>query len=944
MADDKHVPPTTLDVHSGSYVESLFNQFLQEHETVSEDWHTYLSEVSPGLSEVNAGQQPNVLTGQSPFAPSSAFNPPTLSGSVAADATAALRLQHRVDQLVAAYRGQGHRAAHLDPLNLAKIKSDFLEPSSYGLSASDDASPVVYQASPTSESQLLPLGELRQKLSAAYCQDIGFEFAHIQNPKMRDWLQRRVENRQGSHSLPRKVQLQILAQLSKAYTFEQFVRRKYVGSKTFSLEGAETLIPLLDLALENAARRGVKNVVIGMAHRGRLNVLANIVGKRPVEIFREFEDQHPDWWRGRGDVKYHLGASGDWRAADGSKVHVSLCFNPSHLEFVDPVALGRVRAKQDRSGDTARKQAATFLIHGDAAFAGEGVVQESLNLAGLKGYHTGGTLHIVVNNQVGFTTPPKEARSTEYATDIAKAMQIPIFHVNGELPYAVASVVELAMDFRAEFGHDAVIDMYCYRRWGHNEADEPSFTQPIMYREIDRRDSIYQCYREHLLKLEQVTSEEADQIATQQREMLEEQFEEAQQATIHPYEAPRSGVWQLYCGGPSDHGDTATSLPAEQLEELLEKLTTLPAGFHLHDKLQRVIEHRKQMMAGELPIDWSTAEALALASLAVEGTRIRLSGQDSGRGTFSQRHALLNDSVDGHQISIFDGLSAQQAKVELINSPLCEAGALGFEYGFSLDYPDALVLWEAQFGDFVNAAQVIVDQFIASAEDKWERLSGLVMLLPHGFEGQGPEHSSARLERFLALAAEDNIQVVYPSTPAQYFHVLRRQVKRPWRKPLVVLTPKSLLRHRRMASPMANFTRSSFARILGDDRVKPSETSRVLLASGKVAFDLLEAREERQRDDIAILRVEQLYPLSDKWIAAALRPFADETPVFWVQEEPQNMGAWPHMKNRFGGRIAGRFPIKGITRHPSASPATGSSAAHKAEQQELIERSFNEAM
>ncbi|TWT35628.1 2-oxoglutarate dehydrogenase E1 component [Posidoniimonas corsicana] len=871
-----------------------------------------------------------------PFPPTSIFNPPVL----AARDHGSARLQHGVDRLVADYRDRGHLAAKLDPLGLSERGGDLFQLGEYGLSTDDDSESVLLSTAGRQAPTSVQLGELRQRLTDTYCQWVGYEYSHLRDADARAWLQNRIENQQGADA-PAELQRRVLTQLSRAVTFERFVRKKYLGSKTFSLEGAETLITLLDLALDNAAGHGVAEVVIGMAHRGRLNVLANIVGKPPEEIFREFEDQHPDWWRGRGDVKYHLGASGEWTGSNGADVHISLCFNPSHLEFINPIALGRIRAKQDRVGDADRTRGVTVLIHGDAGFAGEGIVQETLNLTGLDDYRTGGTLHVVVNNQLGFTTGPSEGRSTEYATDIARAYDIPVFHVNGDQPLAVASVVRLAMEFRARFQRDVVVDLYCYRRWGHNEADEPTFTQPVMYDAVESRDSIYDAYRDRLVETGVVTRAEADQHAEQTRAELEEHYQAAQQKTAQPHEPPLGGVWQDYRGGAADDDECETAVDAGQLKELIEKITTFPDGFHLHPKLQRSVQQRKLIAEQEAPVDWATAESLAIASLATEGAPVRLSGQDSGRGTFSHRHALLHDAEDGRRINIFSNLADQQGEVQIINSPLCEGASLGFEYGYSLDYPGALVVWEAQFGDFANAGQVIIDQFISSAEDKWRRLSGLVLLLPHGFEGQGPEHSSARLERFLTLAAEDNIQVACPTTPAQYFHLLRRQVERPWRKPLVVLTHKSLLRHPRMASSLDELSGGGFRPILADDRPAASETSRILMSSGKMAYDLLEAREERGRSDVAIVRVEQFYPLSDAQLADTLRPYEDGARVVWVQEEPENMGAWPYWRQRCCDRIADRFPFSCVSRESSASPATGSSAAHKDEQQELIEQAFN---
>jgi 2-oxoglutarate dehydrogenase E1 component len=584
-----------------------------------------------------------------------------------------------------------------------------------------------------------------------------------------------------------------------------------------------------------------------------------------------------------------------------------------------------------------------LLIHGEAAFIGEGITQETLNLSQLPGYQVGGTLHVIVNNQVGFTTPPEEGRSSTYATDVAKMLQIPIFHVNGERPEAVAQVVALAMDFRHHFRRDVVIDMYCYRRWGHNEADEPSFTQPLMYGAIEERPSVRDSYLDHLLKLGGVTREEADRIAKKRRERLERALSEVRaDGEAIPSEEPK-GVWVGYHGGRENLADDVeTGVSRRRLQSLLRRLTHLPRGFHLHRKLHRAWQTRRKMASGEKPLDWSAAEALAFASLAVEGHRVRLTGQDTARGTFSQRHAVLHDMEDGRTFVPLQHLAPDQAAVEIHNSPLSEAAVLGFEYGYSLDCPGGLVAWEAQFGDFVNAAQVIVDQFIASAEDKWRRLSGMVLLLPHGFEGQGPEHSSARLERFLTLGAEENLQIVAPTTPAQYSHVLRRQVVRRWRKPLVVLTPKSLLRHGRCTSALEDLASGRFRRVIGDPHVDAATAERVLLCSGKVYYDLLKRREEGERDRVAIIRLEQLYPLPESQLEQALEGYGNATSLHWVQEEPANMGAANYLTARFGQRLLGRFAWSVIAREESASPATGSSRVHAAEQKQLLDRAFGE--
>jgi 2-oxoglutarate dehydrogenase E1 component len=649
----------------------------------------------------------------------------------------------------------------------------------------------------------------------------------------------------------------------------------------------------------------------------------------------------PELHVGRGDVKYHLGHSTDYRAANGRNVHLTLCFNPSHLEFVNPVAIGRMRSRQDRSSDQLRQGGMVILIHGDAAFAGEGIIQETLNLSELDAYRVGGTLHVVVNNQIGFTTGPGEARSCMYATDVAKMLQIPIFHVNGEDPEAVAQVVNLAMDFRREFQRDVVIDMYCFRRRGHNEADEPAFTQPALYRVIERRPSVHESYLEKLLKLGEVTRDEAAKIVEEQQAKLAADLSVAKsEEFVHRTEV--GGVWAFYIGGRErEAADVDTGVRREVLEDLLRRLVALPDGFQPHAKIGKFLENRLQMAAGAAPLDWSAAEALALATLATQGLRIRLTGQDSQRGTFSHRHAVIHDAVTDETWCPLEHLAPEQAPVEIANSPLSEAGVLGFEYGYSLDCPDGLVMWEAQFGDFVNTAQVVIDQFIVGAEDKWNRLSGIVMLLPHGFEGQGPEHSSARLERFLMLAAKDNIQVVQPTTPSQIFHCLRRQVLRVWRKPLVVMTPKSLLRHPGCVSSLDDLVKGGFQRVIPDGSGTPArDVRRILLCTGKVAYELEKRRQELGRRDVAIVRIEQLYPLPRRALEEALGRYAPGTPAVWVQEEPENMGAWRFIRIHFGEKLLDRFPLSGMCRQSAASPATGSKKSHDLEQNELLTASF----
>ncbi len=832
-------------------------------------------------------------------------------------------------------------AARIDPLGRPRPGHPELSPEFYGFEPSDLAQPVAGRA--IGGFEVGSVGELLDRLKETYCRSVGVEFMHIDDVSVRQWLQQWMESTGNRIELSREEEMRILSRLTCATSFEEFVQKKYVGAKTFSLEGAEILIPVLDRAIERAGSQGVRQIVMGMAHRGRLNVLANILGKNPRQIFYEFEDkEHP--LPGGGDVKYHLGHSNDWITVGGEKIHLTLCFNPSHLEFVNPVAAGSSRAKEDRAGDIGHEHGMTILIHGDAAFAGEGIVQETLNLSQLPGYTTGGTLHVILNNQIGFTTLPNEGRSTRYSSDVAKMLQIPIFHVNGEEPEAVAHVVDLAMDFRREFHRDVVIDLYCYRKHGHNESDEPEFTQPLLYgRRIRGRKTLRRRYCERLVEAGRIQAEDADRMDEECRNHLEKEHSLARSGDVSGPSFTLGDVWRGYrVGLETPDEQVHTGVDRQELSRILKKLTELPEDFHLHPKLKRWNERRRAMADGGQPVDWAAAEALALGTLSIDGYRIRLSGQDTGRGTFSHRHAILHDFEDGHTYVPLRHVAEDQAPVDIINSPLSEAGCLGFEYGYSLDYPDALVAWEAQFGDFWNAAQVIVDQFLASAEEKWRRLSGITLLLPHGFEGQGPEHSSARLERFLNLATQHNFQVVVPSTPSQYFHCLRRQMLRRWLKPLIIMTPKSLLRHPRCVSNLDELAEGRFCRVLADQVVDPSAATRVLVCCGKIYYELLEKREELARTDVAILRMEQLYPLPRNQLQVALEPYPDEVPVYWVQEEPFNMGASQFLKIRLQNRLYDRFPFQTISRRTAASPATGWGSLHRKEQHQLLDRAFHE--
>ncbi|KAA5540241.1 2-oxoglutarate dehydrogenase E1 component [Roseiconus nitratireducens] len=953
-----------MNSFSLDYIDDLYVQYVRDPESVPDTWRQYFeqfmlgSRTAPARREEAAVERDGRRRGgasaqaaggavASGGAVSVAAPPLTRKGSTGDESTdQALwmsRMQDRVNQLVREYRVRGHLRAQLDPLGFDRGDAPELSPQRYGVSDQDLQRRLDSAALEHVEGDTLDV--ILQKLQNTYCRSIGAQFMHIDNRNIRDWLQQRMESTENRLELSHEKQRRIYARLADASIFEEFVRRKFVGAKTFSLEGAETLIPMLDLALEKAGEHGVKEVVMGMAHRGRLNVMANILKKRAMNIFWSFDDPNPEMNRGGGDVRYHLGYSSDWKTARGDKLHISLCFNPSHLEYVNTVALGRTRCKQDRRGDSKRREVMTILIHGDAAFAGEGVVQETLNLSQLPGYRVGGTLHVIINNQVGFTTEPSQGRSTTYATDVAKMLQVPIFHVNGEDPEAVAQVVSLAMDFRNEFQRDVVIDMYAYRRWGHNEGDEPRFTQPRMYVEIDSRASVREQYLNRLKTLGKITDAEAEKIQQKRTEKLESEFAASQAEKFVPDTQTLAAGWAAYFGGREPVDPTDTTFDETRLGELVDAATRLPGEFSQHKKLKRLLANRRKMASGEKPFDWATAELAAFATLLADGTSIRLTGQDCQRGTFSQRHAVQHDVKTGATYMplehIGEHLGFKQGRVEMHNSPLSEAGVLGFEYGYSLDAPDDLVMWEAQFGDFWNCAQVIVDQFIASAEDKWNRLSGLVMLLPHGFEGQGPEHCSARVERFLAMSAEHNIQVCQPTTPAQYFHLLRRQVLRNWRKPLVVLTPKSLLRHPEVISDRSELSDGGFHRILGDPEVDLATARRVMLCTGKIYYDLKKSRRERELEDVALIRVEQLYPLEAEQLISALSGLPRGRDVYFVQDEPLNMGAWPYIKLKFGDEIASTgWELVPVTRAESASPSTGSMAAHLLEQKELIEAAF----
>lgn len=847
----------------------------------------------------------------------------------------------RIAELIHSYRSRGHLMADTDPLAYRQRKHPDLDVQTHGLTLWD-----LDRTFPTGGFGGKPRAKLREVLGLlrdSYCRTVGSEYMHLQDPRQRRWLQERLES--GYAKTPREDQLRILRRLNAAEAFETFLQTKYVGQKRFSLEGGESVIALLDAILSKAANNGLDEVGIGMAHRGRLNILANIAGKSYGQIFREFEgNQDPKSVQGSGDVKYHLGTEGTFTAESGETTAVYLAANPSHLEAVDPVLEGIVRAKQDRidlGGDGF--SVLPILIHGDAAFAGQGVVFETLNLAQLRGYRTGGTIHVIINNQVGFTTGPSSSRSSQYATDVAKGLQVPIFHVNGDDPEACVRVAELAFEYREQFDRDVIIDMVCYRRRGHNEGDDPSMTQPLMYNLIEAKRSVRKLYTETLVARGDLTIADAEQALQDYQSQLERVFAETREDGYAPTPPEAEAVKGLE--RPESQLEDAgvmvgwkTAVDAGTLERIGRAHVRPPEGFTVHPKLAQLLAKR-EAMTREGGIDWGYGELLAFGSLLVEGTPVRLAGQDSRRGTFVQRHAVMHDRETGAEWTPLLYLSADQAKFWVYDSSLSEYAALGFEYGYSVERPDALVLWEAQFGDFVNGAQTIIDEFISSAEQKWAQRSSVVLLLPHGYEGQGPDHSSARIERFLQLAAEDNMTIAQPSTPASHFHLLRRQAYARPRRPLVVFTPKSMLRLKAASSDVEEFTSGTFRPVIGDDlaAAKAGQVTRVLLCSGKVYWDLLAHRVKTGDEQTAIVRIEQLYPLDADAARAALAPF-DGAELVWVQDEPRNQGPWTFLSMHLP-QLLGRT-LRVVSRKESASPAAGSAKKHQAQQASLVETAF----
>jgi 2-oxoglutarate dehydrogenase E1 component len=857
----------------------------------------------------------------------------------------------RALMLIRAYRVRGHLEAQLDPLHLQVPKPHpELDPQSYGFTAADLDRPIFIDNVLGRETATLR--EIVGILRESYCGSIGVEFMHIQDPAQKAWIQRRIEGAPWRTAYDAAAKENILRQLTEAEGFEAFCQRRYVGTKRFGLEGGESTIPALHAVIETAARAGVNEIAIGMPHRGRLNTLVNVVKKPFTAVFSEFggESFKPDDVQGSGDVKYHLGTSTDVEIA-GHMVHISLQPNPSHLEAVDPVVMGKVRARQDQAGDVKeRRSVMGILMHGDAAFAGQGLVYETLAMSQLIGYRTGGTVHLVVNNQIGFTTVPAHAYSGLYCTDVAKSVQSPIFHVNGDDLEAVVFCARLAAEFRQEFGVDTVVDIVCYRRHGHNETDEPAFTQPIMYRAIKAQKTTRALYAERLAAEGSVPAERSQAILDEFNTTLEDAYTAAQ--AYKPNKADwLEGHWSglSQAGDSEEQAEEATAVSTDTLKQVGAALATVPSGFDVNPKIARQLEAKKAMIETGEGIDWATGEALAFGTLLLDGHRVRLSGEDCQRGTFSQRHAVLIDQTNQNEYTPLNNITADQSRIEIYNSLLSEAGVLGFEYGYTLADPRTLVLWEGQFGDFANGAQVIIDQFLASGETKWLRMSGLTLLLPHGYEGQGPEHSSARLERYLQLCAERNMAVCNITTPANYFHALRRQLKRNFRKPLVIMTPKSLLRHKLAVSKLADMAEgTAFRTVLCevDDIAPAAEIRRVVLCTGKVYYDLLAERREKGIRDVAILRLEQLYPFPVKSLAAALAPYRNAELV-WCQEEPENMGGWTFVDRRIEKVLAG-LDIRAkrpsyVGRCEAASPATGLAKTHNAQQAALVRQALTVA-
>ncbi|WP_086463721.1 2-oxoglutarate dehydrogenase E1 component [Oceanibaculum nanhaiense] len=937
------------------FIAELYARYLDNPGSVDASWQAVFGE----LTETNgvAVEQPSWSKDRTRIigVPDPEAAKPAKGGAKAgaaaglseAEVKAAALDSVRALMIIRAYRARGHLVSNLDPLGLAgtRFPHPELDPAHFGFGEADMDRPIFLANVLGREKATLR--EIMSILRDTYCGNIGVEYTHISDPARKSWLQERIEGIRNQTDFTENGKKAILERLTAAESFERFLHVKYTGTKRFGLDGGEAAIPALEQIVKRGGQLGVQEIVIGMAHRGRLNVLTNFMGKPFRAVFSEFQGNpaNPSDVQGSGDVKYHLGTSTD-REFDGKNVHLSLTANPSHLEVVDAVVLGKVRAKQTQLKDTERRKVLGLLIHGDAAFAGQGIVAECFGMSELKGYRTGGTIHLIINNQIGFTTSPAYSRSSPYPSDVAKMVEAPIFHVNGDDPEAVVHVARVATEYRQEFGVDVVIDIFCYRRFGHNEGDEPAYTQPLMYQAIGQHPSVRKLYAQRLVEEKLLTQDEADQVEKDFMAYLEEEFQAGN--SYKPNKADwLEGAWSGMETASGDDRRGETSVPLEKLREIGLKLCEMPEGLDVNRKLVRQLEDRKKRLEAGENLDWATGEALAFGTLLTEGYPVRLSGQDSGRGTFSHRHAVVIDQTTEERYVPLANLSENQAQFEVIDSPLAEMSVLGFEYGYTLSEPRALVLWEAQFGDFTNGAQVVIDQFISSGENKWLRMSGLVMLLPHGYEGQGPEHSSARLERYLQQCAEDNMQVVNVTTPANYFHVLRRQLHRKFRKPLVIMTPKSLLRHKLAVSTLADMAEgTTFHRVLYDNEVlcDDKDVKRVVLCSGKVYYDLYEERAKRGIKDVFFLRLEQLYPFPHKALADELKRFP-KAEVVWCQEEPENMGSWTFVDRRIEAVLTEvgakqKRPVY-VGRPAAAATATGLLKRHNLEQAKLVDEALS---
>ena len=905
-------PLSLLNGQNIAFLEDVFEQYQEDPNSVSTEWQAYFSNLST----------------------SSAATISTSTTNTSLDAAMATK-QGSVSRLISTYRAMGHKRAKIDPINeMEEQDASELELSYHGLSDAD--LDTIFDTGPLRAADRLPLRDIVAILKANYCGSIGYEYGHMASAQQRRWLRTRLEQPVGHDPFNDEQKLHLLNRLTAAEGMERYLHTKYVGQKRFSLEGGESLIPMLDQIIQQGGAAGIKEVVIGMAHRGRLNVLVNTLGKSPSTLFSEFEGKHDiNELAGSGDVKYHQGFSSDIQTK-GGPVHLSLAFNPSHLEIVSPVVEGSVRARQERRDDDEGNTVLPISIHGDAAFAGQGVVMETFQMSGCRGYQTGGTVHIVINNQVGFTTSnPKDARATPYCTEIAKMVGAPIFHVNGDDPEAVIFATQIAMDFRMMFHKDVVIDLVCYRRHGHNESDEPSVTQPMMYKNIKALPTTRRLYAQSLIDRGVISKDIEDKMNADYRasmvagERVVPEFVEVQQGD-HTVD------WSPYFNIHWEH-EVDTSFNKKRLDFLADRILDIPSDIKLHARTKKIMDDRAKMRAGDLALDWGMAENLAYATLLDENFSVRMSGQDCGRGTFFHRHAVLHNTDNKETYMPLANIKEKQPDIDIINSLLSEEAVLAFEYGYSCSDPKTMVIWEAQFGDFANGAQVVLDQFISSGESKWGRLSGLTMFLPHGYEGQGPEHSSARLERYLQLCAQHNMQVCVPSTPAQMFHMIRRQMLRPYRKPLIVMTPKSLLRHKLSTSALAELYDGRFQNVIPEvDKITNKEVKRVVLCSGKVYFDLLEQRREDKIKDIAIIRVEQLYPFPRKEVIAQLKRYPNANEVVWCQEEPKNQGAWYQIMHHIKRCIEDQHTVLYAGREASASPAAGYLAVHREQQTRLV--------